>query len=64
MAASGSGKVHRVVVGKSRSGWFWQATDPQGKTKLAQKRTGYAEKRNAVRGARRACGAGVRIVFD
>lgn len=54
-------KIYRVIIGQRRSGWYWQATDAQGKTRLAQKRTGYAAKRTAVRGARRAAGARVKI---
>jgi len=61
--ASGA-KVYRVVVEQQRSGgWKWTPTDAQGKVKLAGGRSDYGRKSSAVRGARRACGAKIRIAF-
>ena len=60
----GSVKVYRVVVEQQRNGgWKWTPTDAQGKVKLAGGRSDYGRKHDAVRGARRACGAKIRIAF-
>lgn len=62
-----SGKVYRVVVKRDAGpagGWGWTPTDAQGRVKLAGGRAGYSRKSDAARGARRACGAKVRIAYE
>jgi hypothetical protein len=57
-------KVHRVVIEQQRNGgWKWTPTDAQGRVKLAGGKSDYGRRHDAVRGARRACGVGVKIDF-
>lgn len=60
---AGTRKVYRVVVSQTSAGWRWQATDAQGRVTFDLGKSGYTRKADAVRGARRACGANVRIAF-
>lgn len=54
-------KIYRVVIEMKRNGWAWTPTDPQGRVKLEGGKSGYSRSDVAVRGARRACGATVKI---
>jgi hypothetical protein len=57
-------KVYRVEVERQPNGlWKWTPTDAAGRVKLDGGWTDYNRKADAVRGARRRCGATVKIVF-
>ena len=55
-------KVYRAVVERQADGGFkWTPTDAQGRVKRGEGATDYTRRHDAVRGARRACGAKIRI---
>lgn len=56
-------RVTRVEVSRGRDGWDWVPTDAQGRVRIGVGKRGYSRRADAVRGARRACGATVRIAY-
>lgn len=54
-------RVTRVRITYRSDGWAWQPLDPQGRIVRGEGASQYSRKASAIRGAKRACGATVRI---